>query len=142
MKDHSHVRLAARRRDVHEVEDLLQMRRLAGRLEVASHRFVERRQADGVLLLERHVCQRRRDELGVLELRHVLARGVGHRLARIQQQVQEKVRLLLVLLEVELVGLGPDLPVDVADVVAGHVLAVLGELDREAVVRAGCIPAT
>ena len=52
----------------------------------------------------------------------------------------EQVGLLLVLLEVELVGLGPDLPVDVADVVARHVLAVLGELDGEAVVRAGMHP--
>ena len=50
---------------------------------------------------------------------------------------EQEVGLLLVLLQVELVGLGPDLPVDVADVVAGHVLAMLGELDREAVVRAG-----
>ena len=72
-----------------------------------------------------------------LQLRDVLARGVGHRLAGVEQQVEQEVGLLLVLLEVELVGLGPDLPVDVADVVAGHVLAVLGELDGEAVVGAG-----
>ena len=63
--------------------------------------------------------------------------GVGHRLARVQQQIEQEVGLLLVLLEVKLVGLGPDLPVHVADVVAGHVLAVLGELDGEAVIRAG-----
>ena len=70
-------------------------------------------------------------------LRHVLAGGVGHRLAGVKQEVEEEVGFLLVLLEVELVGLGPDLPVHVADVVAGHVLAVLGEFDGEAVIRAG-----
>jgi hypothetical protein len=36
----------------------------------------------------------------------------------------------------KLVGAGPDLPVDVAEVVAGDVLAVLGELDGDAVVGA------
>ena len=68
-----------------------------------------------------------------------VARGVGHRLAGVEQQVRQEVGLLLVLLEVELVGLGPDLPVDVADVVARHVFAVLGELDGEAVVGAGVL---
>ena len=47
---------------------------------------------------------------------------------------------LFVLLQVELVGLGPDFPVDVPDVVARHILAMLGELDGEAVVRAGMHP--
>jgi hypothetical protein len=85
------------------------------------------------------LTKRRTASSGVLELRDVGARGVGHRLARVQEQVGEEVGLLLVLLEIELVGLGPDLPVDVADVVSRHVLAVLGELDGEAVVRAGVL---
>ena len=99
------VGLLAGRGDVHHVEQLLQVRRLARRLEVAADLVVEGRQADRVLLLEDHVGERRGDELGVLELRDVRARGVRHRLAGVEQQVGEEVRLLLVLLEVELVGL-------------------------------------
>ena len=92
------------------------------------------------MLLENQIRQRRRDELRVLQLGDVAPRGIGHRLAGIQEQIREQVGLLLVLLQVKLVGLGPDFPVDVADVVAGHVLAMLGELDGEAVVRAGMHP--
>src|SRR5205807_296902 len=47
------------------------------------------------------------------------------------------VRLRLKLLEVVLVGLGVDAPVEILQVIAGHVLAVLAELDGEAVERAG-----
>ncbi len=51
-------------------------------------------------------------------------------------QVADQVRLVLVLLEIELVGAAEHLPVDVPQVVAGRVLAMLGKLDREPVVRA------
>jgi hypothetical protein len=44
--------------------------------------------------------------------------------------VADEVRLLLVLLDVVAVGLAEDLPVEVAQVVAGRVLAVLGETRR------------
>ena len=50
-----------------------------------------------------------------------------------KQQVADQVGLFLELLEVILVGAAEDLPVEIAEVVAGGVLAVLGELDREAV---------
>jgi len=63
-------------------------------------------------------------------------RLVAHRLAGIDKQVAGEVRFFFVLLEVVAVGLADDLPVDVAQVVARDVLAVLGELDREAVKRA------
>src|SRR5262249_16610841 len=43
----------------------------------------------------------------------------------------------LELLEIVLIRLGVDAPVEVLEVVAGHVLAMLAELDREAVKRAG-----
>jgi hypothetical protein len=47
-----------------------------------------------------------------------------------------EVRLVLVLLDLVAVRLGVGLPVDVLQLVAGHVLAVLGELHARAVVRA------
>ena len=53
-----------------------------------------------------------------------------------KQQIAREVGFFLVLLEIELVGFAEHFPIDVAHVVAGHVFAVLGELDAEAVVRA------
>ena len=69
-------------------------------------------------------------------MRQPVLEPYAHRLADVEQQPADEVRLLLVLLEVEAAGPAVDLPVDVLDVVAGDVLAVLGELDGEAVVRA------
>ena len=45
-----------------------------------------------------------------------------------------QVRFLLVLLDVIAIGLAVGAPVDVADLVAGIILAMLGELDAEALV--------
>ena len=69
-----------------------------------------------------------------------VAGAVAHRLAGVDEQPRDEVRLLLVLLEVVALGAAVDLPVDVLDVVAGGVLAVLGELDGEPVPRAA-VPA-
>ena len=41
----------------------------------------------------------------------------------------------LILLQVNLVGLAEDLPIDVPDVVAGDVRPVLGKLDGDALIR-------
>ena len=90
---------------VEQMEQLLELRGLAGRLQVAAHRIVEDDQADRVLLLKDHIGQRRHDELRVLQLRDVVTRGVSHRLAGIEQQIRQEVGLFLVLLEIELVGL-------------------------------------
>ena len=58
---------------------------------------------------------------------------IAHALADIQHQLADQVRLVVVLLHVELVGAAEHFPVDVSQVVARRVLAVLGKLDREAV---------
>ena len=73
----------------------------------------------------------------VVELGQLLAIRVAHRAAQVHHQVAGDVGLGLELLDVVLVGLGVDQPVDVLRVVAGGVLAVLAELDRKAVKRAG-----
>ena len=57
-------------------------------------------------------------------------------MARVHEQPADEVGVLLVLLEVKTLGAAEDFPIDVLDVVAGAVFAVLGELDGEAVVRA------
>src|ERR1700736_2035612 len=61
-------------------------------------------------------------------------RAEPHRFAGIHDADQVKVGLLLVLLEVNLVGLAKHLPIDVTDVVAGHILPMLRELDRDPLV--------
>ena len=62
--------------------------------------------------------------------------AVAHAARDVAQQRAAEVRVFLELLDVVAVLLGPDLPVDVAQVVAAGVLAVLAELDRLAEVRA------
>ena len=129
---------------LHDVQQLVEMRRIAAGANQRADFVVERRQPDAVLLLQNQVRQRGSHALCVFQLRQ--RRGVAavaHAFAGIQKQVADEVRFLLVLLEVELVGLAIHLPVDKAQVVAGAVFAVFGKLDREAVVgtamRAGDI---
>ena len=76
----------------------------------------------------------------VVELGQLLPVREAHRLAEVHHQVAGDVGLGLELLDVVLVGLGEDQPVDVLGVVAVRVAAVLAELDREAVKRAGVQP--
>jgi hypothetical protein len=96
---------------------------------------VEENEPDGVALPQHEIGESGGELGGVGELGD-RAGAVAHRPARVEKDVRAEVRLLLVLLHVELVRLGVDFPVDVAQGIAGHVLAVLGELDAEAAVRA------
>src|SRR5262249_41751006 len=52
-----------------------------------------------------------------------------------EHQIAKQVGLILVLLEIDLVAFAEHLPIDIAQVVAGSVLAVLGKFYRESVVR-------
>ena len=97
--------------------------------------FVEDGAAHGILLSEEQVSERGGDRDGVVVLRHRAA-AVFHAGRDIDQQAAAEVRVLLVLLHVEAVLLGPDFPIDAAEVVARRVLAVLQELDRLPEVRA------
>ena len=107
------VRLGAARRD--DLPDVL----------------VEADQADRVLLPQEQVRQAGGDRAAVLVLGEGAA-AVAHRLADVHDQRRPQVGLGLELLDVKAVGLAPDLPVEVAEVVAADVLAVLDELDRVA----------
>ena len=65
-----------------------------------------------------------------------VARAIAHRPAGVQHEVAAEVGLVLEPLDVVAVGAREEPPVEVAGVVARGVLAVLAELDREAVVGA------
>ena len=87
--------------------------------------------------MNHQVAQRRGQADGVLEFGQLLPVGVGHRLTQVHDQVAGQVRFRFELLQVILVGLGEDVPIEVLQVVPGHVLAVLAEFDREALKGAG-----
>ena len=65
-----------------------------------------------------------------------IAGAEGHRATLIDQQVATQIGFIFKLLDVVAVAAGVHAPVDIARVIAGYVLAVLRELDREAVVGA------
>jgi len=98
----------------------------------------ERRDLDAVVGGEADIGERGQARGAVLELRRriIVAREV-HRRAAVEQQVNEVLLLALELLHDEVVGAAEDVPVDVPEIVAGRILAVVGELDSPAVMGAG-----
>ena len=65
--------------------------------------------------------------------------AITHRLAAIEQDRALEVGLFLVFLDVKPVGLRPDFPVDMANVVARSIFAVRRELDRKTVIGAAML---
>ena len=96
-------------------------------------------QPDGVALADHQVGERRREPPRVLELRARPPR-VPHAPRRIDDEVRFQICLFFIFLDVVAVALAERPPVDVADLVPRPVLAVLGELDREALERAPVHP--
>ena len=137
VKDRPGAGLARGRRLLHHVQQLLELRRVAAGPDELADFLVERRQPHGIALMQHQKRQRGRRTLGVREFRKRRVRPlVLHALARIEQQVQNEIGFDLELLEVEAVGLAEHLPIDVPQVVARRVLAMLGKLVRKALVRA------
>src|SRR5262249_12196831 len=131
----SDLRLSVRRSTDEEAADVFQMSWLAGGSQELPHFRVKGCQADAVGLLHDEVAEGRGRGAGQIVLRD-LAGPVAHRFAGLDQKPADEVGFELVLLEVEAFGAAVDLPVDVADVIAGDVFAMLSELDREPVVLA------
>ena len=103
--------------------------------QVGADAVVEGDQADGVALAKHEVGQSGGCVGGVLKLGPI-AGAIGHGGADVEQQVGFEVGFFFVLFDVEAVGFGKGLPVQVAQGVTGHVGAVFGELDRETVIGA------
>ena len=117
-------------RDALEVpEHAVQVRGGRARRQMEADLLVEGDHADHVLLAAHEVGQARGQEATVVELRLAAAQAVVHRGAGVQEDVGAEVGLLLVLLDVVAVAAAPGDPVEVPHVVAGDVLAMLGELD-------------
>ncbi len=96
---------------------------------------IEGDETDGIALLMEEVGEGGGEGGGVAGL-VVVEGAVLHGAGTIEEQVAAEVGFVLELLDVMAVGPGEDPPVEMARVIAGCVLAILGELDGEAVVRA------
>src|SRR5678815_5253978 len=101
---------------------------------VFAHGGIKQANRNGVALKQDEVSEARSRSPGVVELRSVL-RGILHRLARIHQDVSDEIRLLLVLLHIITVASAQDFPVEMTDIVAGHVFTMLREFHSEAAER-------
>ena len=96
--------------------------------------LIESDQAHGVLLAGHQVAQGGSQTDGIFQFGQPGAGGEVHRAALVDQQMAGEIGFGPVLADVELVGAGPGVVVDQAGIVAGDVFAMLGELDREAVI--------
>ena len=136
VKDRAGLRFSLGHALLHDVQELLEVRRIAAGPHQCPNLAVEGDQSDAVLLLEDEKGEGRGGALGVFEFRQRGAvAAIAHAFAGVQQQVADEVGFFLVLLEIVLVGLAENFPIDVAQIVALGILAMLGELDRETVVR-------
>ena len=108
-----HVGLARRLQSRQMRQDVAQVSPFRTGSQALAHPLVKRDQADRVLLVDHQVAERGGQADGIVELGQVLAIGVAHRSAQIHHQIAGDVGLRLELLDVELVGLGVDQPVDV-----------------------------
>ena len=104
---------------------------------VLPDRLVVDREADGIALARDQIRERCGGHARVVELCHARLAAKRHRLARVHNHLGDKVGRLAVLLRVEAIGAGEQLPVDVLQIVAGPVVPILAELGAVAV-ETGC----
>src|SRR5262249_14177371 len=110
------------------------MRSSASRRCVRELVTVHRHQADGVSLLGHEIRERRGDDLAIAKLRDALLRK-RHRRARVEREHHREVRRLAKLSGVESVAPREELPVEILEIVAGAVRAVLAEFGAVAMER-------
>jgi len=106
---------------------------VAGRHE-GSYFLVEDREADEVLLFQNKIRQGGGGGGGVVELGDFRFAGIPHRIRPIHHQVAGKASLLFVALDIVSVRFAVDLPVQMPQVVTGHVLPVFRELHADPMV--------
>ena len=105
-----------------------------GGSDIVLHVLVKDDESGSVALVRRHVAETGRHEAGEVELVHRV-RAVAHRSAGVEQDQQLRIGLAAIAFEVHALRAGEDVPIDVAQVVAGRVGAVFGEFLAEAEIR-------
>src|SRR5690554_3803670 len=75
-------------------------------------------------------------------IRDIVELGMGgflalkiHRTRGVHDHIGPKIGLVFVLFDIIFVGLGVDLPIDMANLMAGRIFGIFGEFDRPAVMR-------
>ena len=139
MEHASHVGLAAGLQRVEPLKDAAHLRRFGLRGDEIAYLRVIRHEADGILLVDEKIRKRSGDVLPVLELRKPVRRrasAVGHRARSVEDDGRPQVRLVDILLDVEPLAARDELPVEIAEVVAGHIRTMFGELGAGAFARA------
>ena len=96
-----------------------------------SNRCIERYQSNGVLLRYEQIGQTRRKSYRIVVLGHLLGTrpAIVHRTALIDDQGRSYVCLILVLPNIEPIGLTVELPINRTDLITMHIRAMLFEID-------------
>ncbi len=126
----SEISACAERSFLHCVGDAHELP-LSGRgVDIIPHVVVENNHASGVALLVGQVGERHGQKTGVVQFADAM-RTVAHGGARIQHERQLAIGFAAVSFEKRFFGAGEDVPIDVPQIVAGRVGAILGELLAE-----------
>ena len=102
-----------------------------GRLNIVAHVVIEDDHAGRVALLVGQIGQRRRQKARVIQLGDAV-RAVAHGSAGIQQQGELRIGFAAIAFQIHALGAREDVPIHVAQIVAGRVGAILGEFLAEA----------
>jgi len=133
LKQWPHIRLLGGLQLFEGVQNGLHMLHLRRGGQLHTPGGIEHIQADGVALLDHHVRQRGGEQLGIFQLVRA-AFAILHGARTIKEQMPDEVGFLLVLLDGVAFGTPVGFPIDVPDVIPGHILTVLHELDGEATI--------
>ena len=106
------------------------------RRQIAGDALVEQHQPNRVTLMDHQIAQRRGEIVGVIELTDFAGVNNSHRRRLVDEYITFEIGFFFKLLHVKTVGFAVNFPINVADLVAGHVLPMLGKFDAEAVIRA------
>ena len=137
------IALAGSVRSGERGEDAAPLIAVRARRHGVTHRVVDEHDADGVALPEQEERERSTDALRVRELGQACAAPASpggcarpvHRPARVEDERGAQVGFFLELFDDPAIGPCRDPPVEVAQVVAGLIGAVLGEFRRESAAR-------
>jgi hypothetical protein len=137
VKDRAGAGLSRRGRLLHYMQQLLELGWIAARPNDLADFLIERHEPDGIPLVEYEIRKGGCRALSVRKLRKRRVRPlILHALAGIEQQITKQVGFLFKLFQIEPVTLTEHFPIDIAQIIARRVLAMLGKFVREAAVGA------